>query len=333
MSAIERYTEHARQSLTVYKPATREDAIWLHPGEPVFDALSIAVLGRFSRDGLRGAVFIDPYATEPYLFHVARVTVEQHDRADSEPDLWSVLPDGESARKTLESRLIGLRQSNDGVVEECPVEHLLLLRGARDFAPSRVPLATLARGMVDDAITHAREVVVDRLVQSHRQRRIEDLSARIDFTRRGFDFRAAELTAARARLGEKARAGDQHASAEFARVKERQRDLTTQRSHTLATLEAEPDLIQAGEVEFLAHALVVPVQDSHEMERYDADVETVAVQVATAYEERFDAEVADVSRPELARRAGLTDWPGFDLRSRRPGEERAIEVKGPGSHR
>src|SRR5262249_45459404 len=44
--------------------------------------------------------------------------------------------------------------------------------------------------------------------------------------------------------------------------------------------------------------------------------------------------VHDVSRPELARRAGLTDWPGFDLRSLRPAsahgpaEDRAIEVKG-----
>ena len=56
--------------------------------------------------------------------------------------------------------------------------------------------------------------------------------------------------------------------------------------------------------------------------------------MATAYEERFGAVVEDVSTPELARRAGLTDWPGFDLRSRRPAdtaaglEERAIEVKG-----
>ena len=39
--------------------------------------------------------------------------------------------------------------------------------------------------------------------------------------------------------------------------------------------------------------------------------------------------VQDVSLPELARRAGLTDWPGFDLLSRYPaGERRAIEVKG-----
>ena len=76
------------------------------------------------------------------------------------------------------------------------------------------------------------------------------------------------------------------------------------------------------------HALVVPVQDSKEAERYDARVEEIAVKVATAYEERFHARVEDVSRPELARRAGLTDWPGFDLWSRRRNQRRAIEVKG-----
>ncbi len=328
LTALEGYSEDARQRLTIYKPASREDAVWLHPGEPLFDALSAAVQGRFGRDGLRGAVFTDPYATEPYLFHVARVTVEQHEQLDREPDLMDVFENGESAPKTLESRLVGLRQSSDGAVEECPVEHLLLLRGAQDFAPSRVPLATLARGMVNEAVTYAREVVLDGLAQSHRQRRIEDLPARVDFIKRGFDFRAAELTAARRRLGEKARAGDRHANAELVRVKERQRSLTAHRNRTLSALESEPDLIQAGEVEFLAHALVVPAQDSAETERYDADVEAVAMQVATVYEERFGAQVADVSKPELARRAGLSDWPGFDLRSRRPEEERAIEVKG-----
>ena len=52
------------------------------------------------------------------------------------------------------------------------------------------------------------------------------------------------------------------------------------------------------------------------------------------HEEAAGATVHDVSRPELARRAGLTDWPGFDLHSLRPAsvhgpaEDRAIEVKG-----
>ena len=41
------------------------------------------------------------------------------------------------------------------------------------------------------------------------------------------------------------------------------------------------------------------------------------------------ADVQDVSTPEKARAAGLSDWPGFDLLSRHPnGEARSIEVKG-----
>ena len=53
------------------------------------------------------------------------------------------------------------------------------------------------------------------------------------------------------------------------------------------------------------------------------------MRTAAAYEESFGAKVRDVSRPLLARRAGLADWPGFDLLSVRPGgERRAVEVKG-----
>jgi hypothetical protein len=58
------------------------------------------------------------------------------------------------------------------------------------------------------------------------------------------------------------------------------------------------------------------------------------MQLARVHEEAANATVHDVSRPELARQAGLTDWPGFDLKSLRPhgplgpAHERAIEVKG-----
>ena len=82
-------------------------------------------------------------------------------------------------------------------------------------------------------------------------------------------------------------------------------------------------------MEFLVHALVVPARDHKEAERFDAEVEALAVQVAAAHEERSGAEVKDVSRPDQARQAGLSDWPGFDLLSDHPdGERRCIEVKG-----
>ena len=53
------------------------------------------------------------------------------------------------------------------------------------------------------------------------------------------------------------------------------------------------------------------------------------MQLAQAFEEAAGAKVLDVHTPELARRAGLPDNPGFDLLSIRPGnEKRSIEVKG-----
>ena len=118
-------------------------------------------------------------------------------------------------------------------------------------------------------------------------------------------------------------------SPELTRVKERQRNLTASRTRRLAELHEEADSVRTGDVEFLLHALIVPADDSKEMERYDAEVDAAAVRVATAYEEGSGAEVKDVSRPAQARQAGLSDWPGFDLLSiRAAGERRCIEVKG-----
>jgi hypothetical protein len=63
--------------------------------------------------------------------------------------------------------------------------------------------------------------------------------------------------------------------------------------------------------------------------RHDAEVEATAVRLTVAHEESLDAEVRDVSTAKLALQAGLSEWPGFDVLSKRPdGEERAIEVKG-----
>ena len=327
LPALEAYSEKARRRLSVNKPANRKDAVWVHPGEPVFDSLSAAVVDRFGRDGLRGSVFVDPYTSEPYLFHIGSVSVGRSEQVAQGTGL-SAKGGRTTSPAPLESRLVGLRQSSDGVVEESPVERLLLLRGVHGFAPSRVPLASVARRMTRDAASFARKEVVERLAQTHRNRILGDLPSRMDFVKRGFDFQVAELAAARSRLSDKVRAGDQQAQGHLSMVKRRQRDLRMFRDRRMAELQAEPELVQAGDIEFLVHALVVPVQDSEEAERFDARVEEIAVKVATAYEERFHARVEDVSRPELARRAGLTDWPGFDLWSRRRNQRRAIEVKG-----
>lgn len=329
--ALELYPEATTRSrLTVHKPSGEEEAIWLHPGEPVFDMLAEMVVDRFAPDASRGGIFVDPTAEAPYLFHLALVTVVRRSATtpSKTPSLFAPGTRAESP-ELLEARLVGVRQSPDGGTEGCPVEHLLLLRGARGVAPGSVPLAALARELCERADTYLGDDVVRRLVAQHRQHLLDELPERVAFVSRGFDYQTAELAAARARLADKARAGDAHAKAELTRIKEHQRRVTAERDARLAAIKAEPELVDVGEVKFLAHALVVPSTDSEERKRYDAEVEAIAVKVAMAYEESLGAAVLDVSRPELARRAGLPDWPGFDLLSQRPGEgKRPIEVKG-----
>ena len=337
LASLEAYAQGNQDRLTVHRPDRTTNGVWMHPGEAVFDSLSASVVGRFGNEGLKGAVFVDPYATRPYLFHMALVSVEQAQISQAVPGVASPTEASESAlTKTglVESRLVGLRQTGDGSVEEAPVEHLLLLKGAGNFATGSEPLALAAQPLLQEAKEFAEDIVTGSMVQAHRKRIIDDLDDRMGFVARGFDYQAAELTAARSRLTVRVQAGDHRIREELARVRERQRSLAAVRERRLDDMRDQPNRIRPGEVEFLVHALVIPSEDPEETEQYDADVEAIAVEVATSYEQSFNAEVIDVSRPEFAKRAGLTNWPGFDLLSKRPPtpnehrEELAIEVKG-----
>jgi superfamily II DNA or RNA helicase/DNA-binding XRE family transcriptional regulator len=335
LGAMEFYPAAVQGRFTVYRPQNGQgNAIWLHPGEPVFDRFCATLLSRLGDDALRGAVFIDPTAKAPYLFHLAQMSVvRKHFTLGN-------LFDGTQQRldlerpEILESRLIGLRQDADGTIVLCPVEHLLLLRGMPEAAPGSIPLARLARGLVQSLPDWLAANPVAALVEEHRARCELNLPERLDWVTRGFDFKTAELIARRQRASEEARSGDARAKAELTKVKDQQRSLTAERDRRLAALKAEPALIAPGEATLLAHALVVPTSEPEEQKRYDTQIELIAMQLARAHEEAAGATVYDVSKPELARRAGLNDWPGFDLHSRRPpgirgpAEDRAIEVKG-----
>ncbi len=127
----------------------------------------------------------------------------------------------------------------------------------------------------------------------------------------------------------KARAGDVGATTDLGRVKAQQRELGERRERALTIIRREPELVVPGEVQFIAHALVVPSADAIDREQLEADIERVAMEHAKAFEEAHGATVRSVHTPELARAAGLPANPGFDILSRRPsGERRCIEVKG-----
>lgn len=322
LATLETYPEPQRSRLSVQPPDDPSAAVWLHPGEPVFEHFRALVRSRLGEDALRGAVFVDPTASRPYLFHVARLAVVR-------------LPDPELGEpgepETIECRLMGLRQQQEGAeISVCPVEQLLLLRGGGRGLPTDAQrLALVAADLRDQAHAYLVERVARGVAVERRRALLGSLADRQSLVQRGFDFQEVELARMRAALSPKARRGDPGAARRLEEVKQRQRSLAARRERALSTLRREPELIVPGAVDFIAHALVVPSTDPADRERLEADVERIAMDLVRAFEESAGAAVTAVHTPELARAGGLPDHPGFDLLSLRAGgERRCIEIKG-----
>lgn len=317
---LERATPEQRAALTVYRPASPDQALFLHPGEPVFECLRSALLERFHLQALQGAVVVDPSASHPYLLHIAQISVlRQADptvRALNRPEI-------------LEQRLIGLLQAEDGTLEVCPVERLLLLQDSQGVPSQAIPLVARADALRASAQAFAGEQVAAGSAEQHRQKLRASLEERERFIKQGYAYQEAELAEARNKLRAKADAGDAHARGELTRIKARQQTLEARKEEALAILRREIELIVPGPVTFLAHALIVPSSDPEDQKRQDARVEAIAMQYVRAEEEARGAVVKDVSTVRGAQDAGLQDHPGFDLLAVSPnGQERAIEVKG-----
>jgi superfamily II DNA or RNA helicase/transcriptional regulator with XRE-family HTH domain len=318
---LEEVTEGRPLPVTVNRPDPDEQVLWLRPGEPFFDRYRAYFCERIAEAALRGGAFVDPYASEPYLYHLALMTTVR--KGDPE------FPEAFRDDQVLDLRLAGVTQPLNGDPRQCPVEHLMVLRPVEHVPPTAWP----AHQQVGIAITRAevflRDVMLQPVAAERRQALMASVEQRQEFLWKGFDFQEAELLGLRARLREQARTGDQSAARRLEEVRRRQQDIKDREAHALAVLRREPELVEPGEVTFLAHALVLPSTDPEERQRHDKEVERIATQVAWAYEESQGAQVWDVHTPELARAAGLVDWPGFDLLTRRPdGEQRCIEVKG-----
>jgi hypothetical protein len=275
---------------------------------------------RLADEGTRGAVFVDPAAEQPYLFHLALLSIVR--KADPEiPDL--------AKEELLDCLLVGVKQYEGADITLCPVEHLLLLKGGHGLPASAQRLAIVADFKKEQAKAYLSERVAREMAMDHKKRLLENLHEREKLIRRGFDYQEAELATARAKHSEKARTGNRKAMEAMEEVKRQQRQLAGRRENAIKVLHREPELIAPSTITFVAHTLVVPSTDPLDMEQHDVTIELAAMKIAQAFEEATGAKVLDVHTPELARMAGLPDNPGFDLLSLRQGnEKRAIEVKG-----
>ena len=325
---LESYPESARNRFTVYRPADRRDAVFLHPCEPVFEHLSALAIERSRSAGRQGAIFTDVSATAPYLFHVARVSVVR----GIDPGLPAF-----HSEEIVEQRLIGLKQYADlrvrstqtgGRVFEAPVEQLLLLKPADKAEPGTVIFLAQSETWRLAAEQHIKDDVLAKHAEFRQLTARDRLVETEDHLVRAYDYQESELAAARKRYTGKVREGNRAARAELERVKQQQRSLAGRRANAIRQARREVELIQRGAVEIIATALVQPSHDPEDIKARDLEVERIAIELAIAHEEAQGADVRNVSTPEKARLAGLNDHPGFDLLSRRTDGERGIEVKG-----
>ena len=232
------------------------------------------------------------------------------------------------SEEVVEQRLVGIKQYADGRTAEAPVDHYLLLKPASKVNPGSHAFLDRSETRRLAAEQHIKGELLGKLAEQQRRAGQERLDETEDCLGRAYDYQESELAAARTRWGQKARQGNRAAQTELERIKQQQRSVKERRSLAVRQARREVELIQPGAVEIIATALVQPSRDPQDIKDRNAEVERVAMDVAIAHEEAHGADVRDVSTPEKARLARLSDYPGFDLLSRRAGEARGIEVKG-----
>jgi hypothetical protein len=180
--------------------------------------------------------------------------------------------------ESVEYRLAGLRQDESGRFDECPIEHLLLLRGG----PGGIPLSVRpfpAHGKTASilAADFARDEIARPLAERHRSDLLATLPERERFVEAGYRYEEDNLLVQRVFASNRAREGDNARRAELERIKQRQRSLEDLQQRAIAALGREPELIEPCEMMFLAHALVIPSSDPEDKKRHDEEIEKVAV--------------------------------------------------------
>jgi superfamily II DNA or RNA helicase/DNA-binding transcriptional regulator YiaG len=297
-----------------------ENVLWMHPGEPIFDAFCRSLRNACAEEALRGGIFLDANAQRPYLLHVAKYAI-----LHGEQTAW---------------HLAAVRQDS-AELSLCPLEYFLCIH-SREGGNSSRALSDNAQRLAL-AGTGDRERVRAFLLEESRKQALREADAvraelpqRKRYLKKGYEFQEIELTSRRAALKRKERGGakvQRDLEAVIARI----HSLHAERDAALERLVAEPHDILPGSVNFIAHALVLPEENRSLDDPWRMDnIDALAMNVVRVFESGF-GEVHPVHTPELARVQELQDYPGFDLLSfrRPPGysrgekpERRCIEVKG-----
>jgi hypothetical protein len=340
--ALETYPEAVRERLTFDRERAKPDlardpqAIYLHPGEPVFEAVADLFLGGYEHLAMRGAVFFDPDAAEPYIFYLGKVAVLRdagHPPAGSpartaepgraQPAGGSTSP---SEPEIVEEKMTGVRRYQDGRCELAPAHLLLtLFPGEEENTPgvSETPGVWDLAGDTSPVEAFLVEALDQPALEARRREEEERLPQHQEQLRVAYNLWQAELFHQRRLLKESVEKGVPAAQTKLRRCETDLESLDRRRREAEAALYARVDRLRLGPVSLYAQALVLPLPPEDAEERRDVRAEEVAIAEVIRREEAEGSVVEDVSDPHLKA--------GFDLKVLRPdGAMRYIEVKGRG---
>ncbi|MDE0324952.1 MAG: helicase-related protein [Candidatus Poribacteria bacterium] len=314
-NAIDGYPSQLRDRLTFSRelalPAGSEkpEAIFLHPGEPIFDAIRSCFLEKFNAEGERGAIYFDPQADEPYLFYLARIPMIR--QTDDRPQV-------------LDEMLVGIKRFADGRCEETPAHLLLTLmpRAEQHSIPATLSAEWINRAdemqpienfvcenIGNPKLSHIRDALHLELENKKRQIQVSS------------NLRKAELLEQRRDLREAVAKSVPAAQTKLNNCENELNALPTKREQAVASLTEEIENTQLGPVVVYVRAFVTESPTEEFPTKTLRDAEAIAIKTAIEHERKRGAEVKDVSNPSLKK--------GFDLQSRHSnGEVRYIEVKG-----
>ena len=314
LPSMERYPVGVRNRWTLTKRLD-DDAVYFHPGEPVFEVLRSWVAGRYAEDAARGAVFVDPEAEEAYVCHWV---------------LAQIVEEGVSAAaRVVETRLLAIRGWADGRLEEVPVEQLFLLQPGQGIPSPWLGLASRAESQMETVRQTITDSLQARWLEPLRNQMRQQAQDDWHWVEDGYRALEAELAIQRTAVTQRIRAGESTLQGHLTVIRRRQATLDGEKAKTEARILGATDRLRLEPLTFLAHALVVPGSEPAAHAEFTQEVETVAMAVAQSQLEQEGFVVFDVSTPAKAQGAGLNAWPGFDLWARHPGgEDRAVEVKG-----
>jgi len=321
--AVESYPAEVHERLTfdrdlaLPKTAMHPEAIYLHPGEAVFESIMTLFLGRFENDAERGGVFYDSTSTEPYCFVLAKVVVVR-------PLInQEGMPTDE--RETLSEAMTGVILTQDGQMRLVPAHLLLTLDIKSSETADSITLPEALVTQIADPVPIESFVVIEHglplmeKVQSDLQER---LPARETQLVQAYNLRNSEGLLQRRKLRDDVEKGIPAAKSKLEKLEGELAQLDDAREAAIAALHQEVNLVELGPVTVYARALVLPLPAEEAQRLRDVQAEQVALQIVRDYEKAHGSTlIEDVSNPSWAT--------GYDLRSHRSdGTVRYIEVKG-----